>query len=302
MIDEIPYETLRCVVDDGIALVTLDRAGRRNAYIPRMGFELNHAFTVLDGDDEVRAIVVTGAGDHFCVGADLAAGESTFERRLEERKEAERGRPIPYLPPSTMATPIIGAINGDAIGVGLTLPLQWDIRVVATTARLSFAFVRRGMIPEANAHWILPRLVGASRAMELLLTGREISGQEAADIGLASRAVAPDRTLAVAMEMAADIAVNVPPVAAAIVKRLINDQLGEPDRRAAFRQEARLFKWAARQEDTREGVRSFVERRPPRWRLSKTRDFPHEVFDGTEPSPPSGGSDLVAEGATPGQE
>jgi enoyl-CoA hydratase/carnithine racemase len=281
----IDYETVTVALEHGVAVVTLDRPERRNAYVPRMGYELNHAFTVLDSDDEVRAIVVTGAGAHFCVGADLSLGASTFERRLEQRQEAERGERLAYLPPSSMATPIIAAINGDAVGVGLTLPLQWDIRFVASTARLSFAFVRRGTIPEANSHWLLPRLVGASRALELLLTGRTFSGDEAASMGLASRSLPASDVLPTAMEVAKDIADNVAPVQAAIVKRLLNLQLGETDRRVAFRQEAALFKWAARQEDAKEGVRSFLERRPPDWPLSKNGDFPHDLF----PSSPGAG-------------
>jgi enoyl-CoA hydratase/carnithine racemase len=270
----IEYEAINVETEAGVSVITLNRPDRRNAYIPRMGFELNHAFTVLDSVDDVRAIVVTGAGQYFCVGADMSTGADTFERRLAEEKQAALKREFPYLPPSTMATPIIGAINGDAIGLGLTLPLQWDIRVVSSTARLSFAFARRGAIPEANSHWLLPRLIGASRAMELMLTGRIFSGEEAASIGLASRALEPDLVLPAAMEIARDIAVNIAPMSAALVKRLVNSQLQESDRRAAFREEAALFNWVSKSPDAKEGVVSFLEKRPPEWSMSKSTDLP----------------------------
>jgi enoyl-CoA hydratase/carnithine racemase len=274
----IEYEAITVETDEGVSVITLNRPDRRNAYIPRMGFELNHAFTVIDSVDDVRAIVVTGAGAHFCVGADMSTGPDTFERRLMEHKQVDWEKDFPYLPPSTMATPIIGAINGDAIGVGLTLPLQWDIRVVASTARLSFAFTRRGAIPEANAHWLLPRLIGASLATELLLTGRIFSGEEAASMGLASHALEPDEVVPAAIGIARDIAVNVAPVSAALVKHLINKQLHESDRRAAFREEAALFRWAAKSPDAKEGVRSFLEKRPPDWSMSKSKDLPRDLM------------------------
>ena len=274
----VEYEVIKVETEGGVSVITLNRPHRRNAYVARMGFELNLAFNVLDAADDVRAIVVTGAGDHFCVGADMSAGPETFERRITEQKQVDSKKEFPYLPPPTMATPIIAAINGDAIGLGLTLPLQWDIRLVASSARLGFAFSRRGVIPEANSHWLLPRLIGASRAMELLITGRIFLGEEAAAIGLASRALPSESVLPAAMEMALDIAENVAPVSAATIKRLLNKQLQEPDRRAAFREEAALFSWVSKSPDAREGVKSFLEKRPPNWSMSKSKDIPEELL------------------------
>src|SRR5437660_4134974 len=194
------YETILLERRGGVAVVTLNRPERRNAYTPRMGAELHAAFAELDADDAVRAIVVTGAGRDFCVGADLERGGGTFSRT--ENFEDPRWPAGTPQGPWDMATPVIAAINGSAVGVGLTLPMQWDIRIAAADAKLGFVFNRRGVIPEANSTWIVPRLVGVSRAMELLLTGRLFTGEEAAAIGLVSRAVERERVLPVALEIA----------------------------------------------------------------------------------------------------
>jgi len=168
-----------------------------------------------------------------------------------------------------MATPIIAAMNGSAVGVGITLPLQWDIRIVAREAKLGFVFNRRGVIPEANSLWIVPRLIGVSRAMELLLTGRLFTGEEAAEMGLASRAVEREQVLPTAIELADDIASNVAPASAAITKRLIYRFLGEPDRHAAQGVESQAFWWTGQESDSAEGVTAFLEKRTPSWKLSK---------------------------------
>jgi enoyl-CoA hydratase/carnithine racemase len=271
------YETILLTREGGVGLVTLNRPDQRNAYTPRMGAELRDAFQELEADDGTRAIVVTGAGRHFCAGADLGRGGSTFDRRRDDDQRARDRERLGQGPhPWEMRTPIIAAINGSAVGVGITLPLQWDVRIVAREAKLGFVFGRRGLIPEANSTWILPRLIGLSRAMELLLTGRIFSGEEAVAMGLASRAVEAERVLPTAMELARDLAENVAPLSAAVTKRLVYRFLGEPDRGQAQALEGRAFWWMGQQPDAAEGVTSFLETRKPDWKVSKRAALPFE--------------------------
>lgn len=272
------YETILLTRHGAVALVTLNRPERRNAYTPRMGAELGDAFRGLEADDEVRAIVVTGAGRYFCAGADLERGGRTFDRRGDdERRAQDRQRTGQGPRPWEMRTPIIGAINGSAVGVGITLPMQWDIRIVARDAKLGFVFNRRGVTPEANSTWIVPRLIGVSRAMELLLTGRMFSGEEAVELGLASRAVDAEAVLPAAMALAQDIAENVAPLSAAVTKRLVYRFLAEPARNEAQALESQAFSWLGQQADAAEGVTSFLEKRRPRWTLGKHTELPFEV-------------------------
>ncbi len=269
------YETILVERRGRVGLITLNRPDRRNAYTPRMGAELRDAFAQLEEDDGARAIVVTGSGRHFCAGADLGRGGDTFNREADDEQRArDRERTAQGPRPWEMRTPIIAAINGSAVGVGITLPMQWDIRIVARDARLGFVFNRRGVIPEANSLWIVPRLIGVSLAMDLLLTGRMFSGDEAVAMGLAAQAVEADQVLPVAMAVAQDIAKNVAPLSAAVTKRLVYRFLAEPDRIAAQTLEGRAFWWLGQQADAREGVTSFLEKRPPDWKLSKLAELP----------------------------
>src|SRR2546425_1667250 len=217
------YEQIRLEVSEGVATITLDRPERLNAYTSRMGEELRDAFGVCDQRDEVRAVIVTGAGRAFCAGADLEGGGNVFERSAEERPAAD--------PPAAwwVRKPIIGAINGPAVGVGATLPMQWDIRIAGESARIGFVFVRRGLVPEAASTWTLPRIVGMSRAAELLYTGRILNAREALAYGLVSRVVADAELMAAARALARDIAVNTGPVAVALTKRLVWHMQGVPD-------------------------------------------------------------------------
>jgi enoyl-CoA hydratase/carnithine racemase len=261
------YRTIRFDVADGVALVTLDRPEQLNAFTPRMGRELGHAFTNLEASDEVRAIVVTGAGRAFCAGAALDDEASTFRPGAPD--EEELGPPISDMSPWEMATPVLAAINGAAVGLGLTYPLQWDIRIAAEDAKLGFVFTRRGLIPEANSIWLLSRAIGASRALELLVTGRTFTGAEAADMGLVSRAVPAAQVLEATMELARDIARNTAPASVGATKRLFYEQLASSRRAEARAVERATFAWLADQPDAREGITSFLERRPPAWTMSK---------------------------------
>jgi enoyl-CoA hydratase/carnithine racemase len=244
---------------DRVAILTLNRPDRRNAFLPRMGKELFDAFARCERSEDVRAIVVTGAGDHFCVGAELTTDDDLFVQRVAEHESPNESLLMLDAPPWSMTTPIIGAINGDAIGIGCTLPLHWDIRLVAEQARLSFAFVRRGVIPERNSHWLLPRLVGYAHAKDLLITGRMFTGEYAARIGLATEALESKQVLPAALEIARDIAQNVSPAAAGITKRLLT-RVANMTPMEAEETERQLFKWCAEQQDAKEGVVSFLEK------------------------------------------
>ena len=255
------------------AVVWLDRPDRGNAFTAAMQIELHRQLERLDADDTVRAIVVTGRGRHFSTGADMEPGGANFafDDEQHRRSRAElAARPRPW----RLRTPIIGALNGSAVGIGLTFPVQWDIRIVNESAKYGFVFVRRGLIPEQNSLWLLPRLVGMGRAMELLMTGRIFSGAEAKDYGLALEAVPADDVLPRAMQLADDIAQHTAPAAVGITKQLAYELLSETDREAAFHREWEVFRWLGRQDDATEGVASFLERRPPKFALSKRIPIP----------------------------
>ena len=245
---------------EGVATITLDRPQRLNAFTQRMGVELFGTIADLDADPEVRAIVVTGRGRAFCAGADLDADGRTFDTDWGESREKEDA-----VIPRNVCTPILAAINGAAVGVGATVPLTWDIRIASDRARIAFPFTRRGITPEAGSSWILPRLVGMSAAMDLLLTGRTIAADEALRLGLVSRVVPHDELLDTAHAMARSIATGTSPVAVAMTKRLLWRQLADPDPDHARAREDAIFRWSGRQPDAVEGVTSFLEKRPPRW-------------------------------------
>ena len=179
------YEDIRFEVSDGIAIIELHRPEHLNAYSGKMGVEWGDAYRVCDDDDAIRAVVVTGAGNAFCVGADMTAREGTFASQDPGSFSAAGVDP----PAWEVRKPVIAAMNGHAVGIGLTLALQCDIRIVANEGKYGVVQVRRGVMPDACSHWTLPRLVGLERAADLLLTGRKIKGAEAVEMGIASRAL-----------------------------------------------------------------------------------------------------------------
>jgi len=260
----------RIDVKDGIATITLNRPDRMNAWTAQMGAELNEHLVRCDEDDFVRAVVVTGAGRAFCAGADLERGGETFAGGGADAP----ARPRRTIQPWEVRKPIIAAINGAAVGVGMTLPLQYDIRVAARDAKLGFLFVRRGVMTELSSTWILPRLVGIARAADLLLSGRIVLGEEAAALGLVNEAVPADDVLARAHEIARNIAENCAPVSVALTKRMIWEHLGGPPPLEVAKREAKALWALGRMADAREGVQSFLEKRKPRWSLSPTKDLP----------------------------
>ena len=269
------------VEDDGpVIVVTLDRPEAKNAWTWQMGAELASVIEAADQNDVVRAIVVTGAGDTFCAGADLSGSGETFSGEPEALGTRDHVRAVVKATPTQeMNTPIIAAINGAAVGAGLTMPMQWDLRVVAEDAKLGFVFNRRGIMPDADLLWLIPRMIGFGPAMDLLLTGRFFTGTEAQQIGLAHRSVARHAVLDAALEMAHDIATNTAPVSAAITKRLLYDFLTESDWNNARRRQSDTFRWTAQQPDAIEGVVAFLEKREPAWTLAKTSDLPPEFGD-----------------------
>jgi enoyl-CoA hydratase/carnithine racemase len=278
------FQALLVEVDSGIATVTLNRPDRRNTLEPVMFAELARALRSLDDRDDVRAIVLTGAGRDFCAGADLGGGTAIFSKETFQEFQALAGDgdgredASGDLDPQRLLTPVIVAVHGTAAGGGLTLALQCDLLIVAEDAILALPFVRRGLVAERNAHWILPRLVGSQRALELLLTGRKFDGREAARLGLALRAVPRDSVLPEALAIARAIAENAAPVAAAATKRLLYAALREGDAAAARRLEREVFQELGAGKDCREGIDAHRERRPPRWQLRK-RDVPSKLRD-----------------------
>jgi enoyl-CoA hydratase/carnithine racemase len=276
----IAYEHILASDEGPFTTVTLNRPERMNATTWRMMAELRHAIAAADADESIRAIIVTGAGRAFCAGADLSG--SAFARNEEQAEERLRVTDE-LVPPGTkmfweMNTPIIAAINGTAVGVGITLPLYFDIRIVAEDAKLGFLFSRRGIIPEWNSPWLLPRLTGLSRAMELLTTGRFFSGDDAVEWGIATEALPADQVVARAREIAMEIAENTSAISVGIAKRLIYDGLECGDAEAFRQRTSEIFRWSTKQADGREGPKAFMEKRKPRFPMNKNADFPEEFF------------------------
>ena len=271
MPDEDDDRDLRVETRDGIAVVTLDRPERRNAFTGAMGDALGRAYVTCDADDTIRAVVVTGAGDAFCAGADLTPAGETFASPDGQPREFTSS---PVRPPAwEVRKPVIAAVNGHAIGIGMTLAMQCDIRFLATGATYGFVHVRRGVIPDAHSHWSVPRAVGFAHAADLLLTGRHFTAEEAVAMGLANRALPPSEVLPAAIELARDIATHTAPLSVAISKRLLwHDPPLTADE--ADRLETAMHQVVMGREDAREGVLAFLERRPPRWTLSPTVDWP----------------------------
>ena len=264
----------RLAVHDGVAVVTLDRPEQRNAFTGAMGDSLGRAYAYCDEDDDVRAVIVTGAGDAFCAGADLTPAGETFASPSDRRSGPREFTSSPVRPTAwEIRKPVIAAVNGHAIGIGMTLAMQCDLRLMATGAKYGFVHVRRGVIPDAHAHWTVPRAVGFTHALDLLMTGRHFTAEESVGMGLASRALPAEVVLQAAHDMARDIAVNTAPLSVAITKRLLwHDPPLTADE--ADRLETAMHEVVMGTADAKEGVLAFLERRRPTWTLSPTRDWP----------------------------
>ena len=258
-------------ISEGVAVLTLDRPEHLNAYTADMGRLLSEAYRECDGSDDVRAIVLTGAGRAFCVGADFSGNISPFDAPADEG--AFSASPID---PAAfeLRKPVITALNGHAIGIGLTIALQADIRIVAEDAKYGVVQVRRGVIPDCMSHWTLAHLASLGVAAEILLTGRTFTGAEALALGVANRALPAERVLEHALAMARDIAAHVAPMSAALCKRLLWDSVirGYTPRQVASLETA-LHHRVMGSADAREGVSAFLDRRPPRFSSRLSADW-----------------------------
>ncbi len=286
----------RLEVADGVALLTLHRPEKLNAFTGTMMHEIIDAFDETDARDDVKAVIVTGAGRAFCAGADLSAGASTFD--YATRTDAPgtcAGQSSPVRADGTVdyaheavrdrggrvtlrifesLKPVIGAINGPAVGVGVTMQLPMDIRLASTDAKFGFVFARRGIVPEACSSWFLPRLVGISRAMEWCATGRLFGAEEALEGGLVRRLLPPEALLPAAYALAREIADNSAPVSVALTRQMLWRMLGADHPMEAHRLDSRAIYTRGRQSDAREGVLSFLEKRPAVYPDTVSRNMP----------------------------
>jgi enoyl-CoA hydratase/carnithine racemase len=271
---DMAYEQILTDLSDSILTITLNRPERLNAWTAQMGHELRAAFDEADADDEVRAIIVTGAGRGFCAGADLAGGGDTFDyRKRDVAGAAGRDNGGEFsLRIFDSKKPVIGAINGPAVGVGATMTLPMDVRLAADDAKMGFVFARRGIIPEACSSWFLPRVVGISQAMEWVSTGRVFSAQEALDGGLVKSLHPKDELLGAARALATEIVENTAPVSVALARQLMWRMLGAEHPMMAHRADSRGMVARGQSADAMEGVTAFLEKRPA--------VFPDKVSDG----------------------
>jgi enoyl-CoA hydratase/carnithine racemase len=262
------FECVLYDVQDGVCTVTLNRPEKMNTWTARLAMDLSAALRKANDDDHVRAVVITGAGRAFCAGADLERGSDTFAGRdTSDRPQAD----MPTVYPNQIDKPVIAAINGAAVGVGMTYPMLCDIRLAADTAKMGFVFTRRGMMPELAAHLIVQRVIGFSNAADLLMSGRIFTAQEAGSMGLVSRVLPKEDLLPAATAMAREY-VNAAPASVALTKRLLWKGLhSSPEQ--MMQAEHRPFAWLGNQADAREGIMSFLEKRAPVW-TGSPRDIP----------------------------
>lgn len=272
------YEQILYEIEDRVLTVTLNRPERLNAYTTQMGDELIDAFERANNDDQIRVIVVTGAGRAFCAGADLEKGGQTFDYRARGLGESltdkrDRGGLI-TLKIYESRKPVIAALNGPAVGIGITMTLPMDIRLASQTARIGFVFAQRGITPEACSTWFLPRLVGISRAAEWVLSGRVFPPEEALEHGLVSRVVQPEALMGEARALAQEIAKNTSAVSVALARQMLWKMLGASHPMEAHRVESKAIVFMGASADAQEGVKSFLEKRSPNFQMSPSRDLP----------------------------
>ncbi len=275
------YTQIRYEVSDSIATVTLARPEKMNAFTGVMMRELLDVFDVIDADDAVRAVIVTGDGKAFCAGADLSSGAKTFDdgdwsSTSDDSVRRDGGGQV-TLRIFACKKPVIAAINGAAVGIGATMTLPMDVRLASSAARIGFVFTRRGIVPEACSSWFLPRVVGISRAAEWVYTGRILSADEAASGGLVRTVYAPDELLPAARALAREIADNTSGVSVALSRQMLWRMLGANHPMQAHRVDSRAIQLRGRSADAHEGVTSFLEKRPADFSDSVAASLP-DVF------------------------
>ena len=270
------YETIIYEVERGRARIILNRPEKLNAFTVGMMSDLLDLFDRVDSDDDVRAVVVTGAGRGFCAGADLSSGGETFDSGDDGAQglAPRDGGGLVTLRLFDCKKPFIAAINGAAVGVGVTHTLPMDIRLASEKAKFGFVFARRGIAPEAASSWFLPRVVGISKAMEWVSTGRIFGAEEALDAGLVSEVLAPEALLPRAQELAAEIASNTSAVSVALSRQMMWKMLGAQHPMEAHRVDSRVIDFMGRGPDAREGVESFLEKRPAKFSMKVSTDLP----------------------------
>jgi len=282
------YETILYEVADNILTITLNRPDKLNAFNGTMQAEMIDAFDRADQDDNVRAIIVTGAGRAFCAGADLSSGANTFDRdaRRGPVKRLADGA-VDYSDPNVRdgggqvtlrifkcLKPVIAAINGPAVGIGVTMQLAMDIRIASEAARFGFVFAQRGIVPEAASSWFLPRIVGIAQALEWCFTGRVFPAQEALAGRLVSKVVPPDDLLPTARALAREITEKTAPVSVALIRQMMRRMLGADDPMEAHKVDSRGIYARGRSDDVKEGVTSFLEKRPAQFKNTVSADMP----------------------------
>jgi enoyl-CoA hydratase/carnithine racemase len=273
------YEQILFDVSERVATITLNRPERLNAFTYVLAAEMIDALHKVENDDGLRVTILTGAGRAFCAGMDLSAGATTFDpsgQQEDSEEKSEKATPVDNILSSllNLKKPVIVAVNGPVVGVGLTMTLPMDIRIAAESARFGMVFVRRGVIPELASPWFLPRIVGVSKAAELMYTGRIIGAQEALECGLVSRVVPDAELLNSARELATEIATHAAPVSIALTKRMLWQFLAENDLEKVEQINHAYFAWTGAQPDCHEGIVSFIEKRPPRWTMRVSKDMP----------------------------
>jgi len=272
------YSQILYEVSNRILTITLNRPERLNVFSPVMCQELVDAFGRADADDDVRVVIVTGAGRAFCAGADLDPKSGIFERYSAERHgDSEAYRDLAgllTLQIYDLKKPVIAAINGPAVGVGITMTLAMDIRLASENARIGFVFTRRGVVAEGASTWFLPRIVGMGKAAEWLLTGRVFGAQEALANGLVIEVLPPDALIPRAREIASEIAHNTSAISVALCRQLLWKMLGTDHPMEAHKIDSKAFRWSLQQPDAREGIMSFLEKRPPNFTMKPSTDMP----------------------------
>jgi len=282
------YTQITYEVADSIATITLSRPERMNAFTDVMMREVIDAFDQVDADDDVRVVIVTGSGDRaFCAGADLGGGGGTFAKGGSDIQTdvgvPRDGGGMVSLRIFDCKKPVIGAINGAAVGVGVTMTLPMDIRLASDNARFGFVFARRGIVPEACSSWFLPRLVGISAAAEWCYSGRVFPAAEALERGLVRSVHAPDDLLPAAIELAREIADNTAPVSVALTRQMLWRMLGADHPMEAHRVDSRGIQSRGASADSKEGVESFLEKRPPVYPVKVSDGLPDLFVDYVEP-------------------